>query len=108
MIGLLLVIVFTALPVGVYAVTDLDLKESDGDIVKKFMPLLYKESREIYPIFSLSIFIKSLIKGFISSFLIFYIVCFCDLGSEIIIEVIMVLYGGCHLKLILILLFLLI
>ena len=76
-------LVFTALPVGVYAVTDLDLKESDGDIVKKFMPLLYKESREIYPIFSLSIFIKSLIKGFISSFLIFYIVCFCDLGSEI-------------------------
>ena len=84
----------------------LDLKESDVDIVKKCMPLLYKEIREIHPIFLLSIFILSLIKGFIKSFLIFYIVCFCDLGSEIIIEVIMVLYGGCHLKLILILLFL--
>ena len=47
------------------------------------MPLLYKEIREIHPIFLLSIFILSLIKGFISSFLIFYIVCFCDLGSEI-------------------------
>ncbi len=91
MIGLLLVIVFTALPFDVYALTDFDLKESDGDIVKKCMPLLYKEIREIHPIFLLSIFILSLIKGFISSFLIFYIVCFCDLGSEIIKEVIMVL-----------------
>ena len=30
MIGLLLVIVFTALPFDVYALTDFDLKESDG------------------------------------------------------------------------------
>ena len=76
-------LIFTALPVGVYAVTDFDLKESDGDIVKKFMPLLYKESREIHPIFSLGTFVFSLIKGFVTSFLIFYIVCFCDIGSEI-------------------------
>ena len=76
-------LVFTALPLGVQAITDFDILESDNDIISKFMPFLYKESREIYPIFSIFKFITSLTKGFISAFLIFYIVCFSDLGSEI-------------------------
>ena len=76
-------LIFTALPVGVQAVSDFDVLENDNEIIKKFMPLLYQETRDIYPIFNLKAFILSLSKGFISAFLIFYIVCFCDLGSEI-------------------------
>ena len=76
-------LIFTALPLGVQALTDFDVLESDNDIVKKFMPLLYKESREIYPNFTINRFIISLSKGFICSFLIFYLVCFNDVGSEI-------------------------
>ena len=76
-------LIFTALPLSVQALTDFDILESDNDIVIKFMPLLYKESREIYPNFTIYKFIFSLSKGFICSFLIFYLVCFCDLGSEI-------------------------
>ena len=76
-------LVFTALPLGVQAITDFDVLETDNDIIRKFMPFLYKESREIYPVFSIFKFILSLTKGFISAFLIFYIVCFSDLGSEI-------------------------
>ena len=76
-------LVFTALPLGVQAITDFDVLETDNDIIRKFMPFLYKESREIYPVFSIFKFILSLAKGFVSAFLIFYIVCFSDLGSEI-------------------------
>ena len=76
-------LVFTAFPLGVQAVTDFDVLESDLDIISKFMPFLYIESRDIYPVFNLFIFVISLGKGFAFSFLIFYIVCFCDLGSEI-------------------------
>ena len=76
-------LIFTALPLGVQAVSDFDLLESDHDIVIQFMPLLYIENRDIHPIFSLHKFVFNLSKGFIYSFLIFYIVCFCDVGSEI-------------------------
>ena len=76
-------LVFTALPLGVQAISDFDVLEKDNNIVFKFMPLLYKESREIYPVFNIITFVFSLTKGFITSFLIFYIVCFSDLGSEI-------------------------
>jgi magnesium-transporting ATPase (P-type) len=76
-------LIFTALPLGVQAVSDFDLLESDHDIVIQFMPLLYIENRDIHPIFSLQKFVFNLSKGFIYSFLIFCIVCFCDVGSEI-------------------------
>ena len=76
-------LVFTALPLGVQAITDFDVLESDSEIVKKFMPFLYRESREIYPIFSLGKFTFNIGKGFILSFLIFYLVCFSDFGRII-------------------------
>ena len=76
-------LVFTALPLGVQAVTDFDVLESDSETVQKFMPLLYRESREIFPIFSLFKFSFNLIKGFIFAFLIFYLVCFSDVGRII-------------------------
>ena len=76
-------LVFTALPLVVQAITDFDLLESDNKLIYKFMPFLYKESREIYPVFNLFKFVFSLTKGFVSAFVIFYVVCYCDLGSEI-------------------------
>ena len=76
-------LVFTALPLGVQAITDFDILESDDKLICKFMPFLYKESREIYPVFNLFKFVFSLTKGFVSAFVIFYVVCYCDLGSEI-------------------------
>ena len=76
-------LVFTALPLGVQAITDFDVLESDSDIVKKFMPFLYRESREIYPLFSLSKFSFNITKGFILSFLMFYLVGFSDAGRII-------------------------
>ena len=76
-------LVFTALPLGVQAITDFDVLESDDKLISKFMPFLYKESREIYPVFNLFKFVFSLTKGFVAAFVIFYVVCYCDLGSEI-------------------------
>ena len=76
-------LVFTALPLGVQALTDFDVLESDSEQVKKFMPFLYRESREIHPIFSLWRFTFNLIKGFLFAIVIFYLICFSDFGRII-------------------------
>ena len=76
-------LVFTALPLGVQAVTDFDVLESDSEQVKRFMPFLYRESREIHPIFSLWRFTFNLFKGFAFAFVIFYLICFSDFGRII-------------------------
>ena len=76
-------LVFTALPLGVQALTDFDVLESDSEQVKRFMPFLYRESREIHPIFSLWRFTFNLFKGFAFAFVIFYLICFSDFGRII-------------------------
>lgn len=55
-------LVFTALPLGVQACSDFDIKEEDGEVVREMMPFLYKESRED-PLFSFKSFFWSLFKG---------------------------------------------
>ena len=47
------------------------------------MPFLYRESREIHPIFSLWKFAFNLIKGFLFAIVIFYLICFSDFGRII-------------------------
>ena len=76
-------LVFTALPLGVQAVTDFDVLESDSESVVKFMPFLYRENREIYPIFTIWKFGCNIIKGSILAFIMFYLVCFSDFGRII-------------------------
>ena len=55
-------LVFTALPLGVQACSDFDIKEEDGHLVKEMMPFLYKESRDD-PQFCFKAFFTSLFKG---------------------------------------------
>ena len=47
------------------------------------MPFLYRENREIYPIFTIWKFGSNIIKGSILAFIIFYFVCFSDFGRII-------------------------
>ena len=76
-------LVFTALPLGVQAVTDFDVLETDSESVVKFMPFLYRENREIYPIFTIWKFGSNIFKGSIFACIIFYLVCFSDFGRII-------------------------
>ena len=55
-------LIFTALPLGVQACTDFDIKEEDGQLVKELTPFLYKESRD-FPLFCFKHFFLNLCKG---------------------------------------------
>ena len=63
-------LVFTAFPLTISALTDSDIDLKDGK-EKKNLPLLYKENRDTYKIFSFGRFILKLIKGIIISLVIF-------------------------------------
>ena len=73
-------LVFTAFPLCVCSLTDIDVKEEDSEECKKVMPLLYKESRDSNRFFTLSKFIITMIKSIILSCLIFLL---CSLSSVI-------------------------
>lgn len=55
-------LIYTALPIGVLACSDFDIREEDGEIVKNINPYLYKESRD-NPIFTKLGFILTMILG---------------------------------------------
>jgi magnesium-transporting ATPase (P-type) len=68
-------LIFTALPLGISALTDSDIDLNNSKKAKQNLPLLYKENRDNYKIFSLGRFIITLIKGIFISFFIFISCC---------------------------------
>ena len=77
-------LVFTAIPLSVSALTDIDIEEKNLNKEAKEMPLLYKESRDDKIIFRRRMFIAISIKGAIVS-LIMFVLCInnevlCDKG----------------------------
>ena len=75
-------LVFTAIPLCISAVTDSDINLWDKNKVKNYLPLLYKENRDTYKIFTFKNLILKLIKGLIISFIIY--VAGCD--NEILVK----------------------
>ena len=69
-------LIFTAFPLVVCALTDIDIKEEDSEECKNAMPLLYKESRDTKRYFTLSRFIFTVIKSIILSCIIFLLCSF--------------------------------
>ena len=72
-------LIFTALPLGVTAVTDSDINLNDDKIIRKNLALLYKESRDSHNLFSFCGFLHTIIKGIITSFIIFINCCFREI-----------------------------
>ena len=68
-------LIFTALPLCITAVTDSDLNINDKKIIKKNLALLYRENRDNHKIFSFKGFLLTIIKGMITSFIIFLNCC---------------------------------
>ena len=64
-------LIFTALPLCIAALTDIDLEEADLNKKEKELPLLYKESRDEKIIFRRRSFLFTAIKGAIVSFIMF-------------------------------------
>jgi hypothetical protein len=71
-------LVFTAFPLCVCALSDIDIKEEDSDECKNSMPLLYKESRDSKRYFTLNRFIFTVVKSIILSCIIFLL---CSLST---------------------------
>ena len=64
-------LLFTSLPLGVRAILDIDLRSTDGELVKEMQPYLYQESRD-RPIFTKTSFVLSLVKGIIHGIINYY------------------------------------
>ena len=73
-------LVFTAFPLCVCSLTDIDVKEEDSEECKKSMPLLYKESRDSRKYFTLLRFNTTVTRSILLSCIIFYT---CSLGGVI-------------------------
>ena len=76
-------LIFTALPLIVQALSDLDVLEKDDKDVKRLMPQLYRESRDDNAVINLQKLLLHLFKGLVSSFISFIIISFADLGVTI-------------------------
>ena len=76
-------LIFTAFPLCVCSLTDIDIKEEDSEECKKCMPLLYKESRDTNRLFTFKRFIFVALKSIILSGIIFLL---CAVKSFIIDE----------------------
>lgn len=59
-------LIYTALPIGFLACSDIDIRPEDGELVDALNPILYKESRD-NPIFTTVGFISTLVLGLIAS-----------------------------------------
>ena len=64
-------LIFTAFPLCVTSLTDIDVKEEDSEECKESMPLLYKESRDGKKYFTLFRFIITVLKSIFLSGVIF-------------------------------------
>ena len=69
-------LIFTAFPLCVCSLTDIDIKEEDSEECKKSMPLLYKESRDTKRYFTLFRFIFTVLRSIILSCLVFLLCSF--------------------------------
>ena len=67
-------LIFTALPLGVKAITDTDL-DLNNKIMIKNLALLYRESRDEYQIFKFTTLILNLLKGILISLFIYLTGC---------------------------------
>ena len=56
--------VFTAFPLGAFALLDFDVKQDDGEVVQDMTPFIYLENRE-YPLFNLKYFSIELGRGIV-------------------------------------------
>ena len=72
-------LIFTALPLCVTAVTDSDIDINNSKTTKKNLALLYKENRDNHKIFSFNGFLFAIIKGMITSLIIFSNCCFNEI-----------------------------
>ena len=68
-------LIFTALPLGISALTDSDIDLNKSKKAKQNLALLYKENRDNYKLFSLGRFIITLMKGVFISLFIFISCC---------------------------------
>ena len=73
-------LLFTSLPLGARALMDHDLKPDDGSIVYKMLPFMYKENRD-NPLFTISNFLLTLLKGIIHCSINFYFVLYSFKGE---------------------------
>ena len=73
-------LIFTAFPLCVCSLTDIDIKEEDSEECKNKMPLIYKENRDSQRYFTLYRFVFTISRSLILSFLIFLL---CSLSSVI-------------------------
>ena len=62
--------VFTALPLGIYAVFEIDFSEHDSIIVEKLLPFVYTELRD-KPLLTIETFIINLLKAMLQGMLIY-------------------------------------
>ena len=74
-------LIFTALPLGVQALTNFDILKNDFEFVDKFMPLLYSESNK-YSIFTFSSFLSNLLKAIIYSIINYFVIFFSTKNSS--------------------------
>lgn len=63
-------LIFTSVPIGVFACSDWDIRESDGKLVNKLLPFLFKERRD-NPIFSIKNFLLNMMRGAIQGLILF-------------------------------------
>ena len=73
-------LIFTAFPLCVCSLTDINVKEEDSEECKKDMPLIYKENRDERRYFTLLRFLIMMIRSFFLSYIIFLV---CSLSSVI-------------------------
>jgi len=73
-------LLFTSLPLGARALMDHDLKPDDGSVVYKMLPFMYKENRD-NPLFTISNFLLTLLKGIIHCSINFYFVLYSFKGE---------------------------
>ena len=75
-------LIFTALPLGVRALLDIDLRPEDGIIVQKMMPFLYAELK-VSSFFDNKIFYSYLLKGIIHCLIIYFFTIYLTLDKPI-------------------------
>ena len=72
-------LIFTALPLCITAVTDSDIDLNNSKIIKKNLALLYREKRDSHKIFSFGGFFLTVLRGLLTSLIIFSNCCFNEI-----------------------------
>lgn len=73
---------FTAFPLGVRAVVDLDIRSEDGKIVDLMLPFIYLENRD-NPLFTKWSFILGMLRGIVQCMINVYFVIYCTISSPV-------------------------